>query len=341
MRANLFDYDLPRALIAQRPLPERAASRLLQVDRTTGERTHHVFRDLPNLLRADDLLVVNNSKVIPVLLQGRRATGGRVEVLLLGRRADGTWKAMLKSNGKVRHDDQIAVGPADGFFRVLPRRDDKIRYLRWTGDTEPDLDRWGTTPLPPYIKRSSEERAGRGADRRRYQTVFATQEGSVAAPTAGLHFTRQLLRELGLEVAQVTLHVGLGTFAPIECEQIEDHRMHTEQYLITPDDSGAITTAKRAGRRIVAVGTTSARVLETAWSKEALPPGSGETDIFIHPPYEFKVVDAMITNFHLPRTSLLVMIAAFAGRERVLEAYADAIAKCYRFFSFGDAMLIT
>jgi len=327
---NFLHFELPDHLIAQTGAEPRDASRLMVVPGGTHARPqHHVFRDLPTFLRPGDVLVFNESKVIPARLEARKPTGGRVEVLLLREEAPNTWSAMLKparrAGAELWFDDLRA--------EITGMHADGARLLRFDQDVKPHLDRLGRLPLPPYIH-------GDVGDR--YQTVYARTPGSVAAPTAGLHFTPELLARLddmGVERTSLTLHVGAGTFKPITGD-VTEHVMHAESFEISVDVAERITRAKREGRRVIAVGTTTVRALESAWQDGALRAGPGETRIFIRPPYAFRVPDALITNFHLPNSTLLLLVAAFAGGEAIREAYRVAVAEQYRFYSLGDAMLL-
>lgn len=331
MLTSDFDYHLPPERIAQEALP-RGESRLLALDRT-GPEQHARVRDLPRLLRPGDLLVLNDTRVIPARLYGRRPSGGRMEILLIERRGEREWDALAKPGRRAQPGTMIEFD-AGLAAEVVDKREDGRHLLRFSGPVEPHLDRLGHIPLPPYIHRPDAPE-----DRERYQTVYARHSGSVAAPTAGLHFTEELLREIaaaGVEIARVTLHVGIGTFKPVTAERIEEHRMESERYEI----SEATADALRQARRVVAVGTTVVRTLESAARDGEVRPGSGATDLFITPGYRFQVVDALLTNFHLPRSTLLMLVSAFAGRERVLAAYEEAIREGYRFYSYGDAMLV-
>lgn len=332
MDVEEFDYQLPEELIAQEPLPERDASRLLVLPRRSGPVRHARVRDLPDLLRAGDVLVVNDARVIPARLHGRKeGTGGKVELLLVEPLAGGDWLALGQASKPLREGARVEVlGSAIEIVQVreggelvvrLPVRGDAL----WSF-----LDRAGEVPLPPYIRHAPGE-----TDRERYQTVFARERGAVAAPTAGLHFTPALIEALGargIAVARITLHVGPGTFLPVRARRVEDHRMHRERYFVPAETAQALA---RAGR-VVAVGTTALRTLEASAGR----PGPGATDLFITPGYDFQVVDALFTNFHLPKSTLLMLVAAFAGLDRIRAAYREAIAERYRFFSYGDAMLI-
>ena len=338
-----FDYELPPELIAQEPLPERDASRLLVLDRRSGETWHRSFRDLPALLAPGDLLVVNRSRVIPARLLGRRARGGEAEILLLRDRGEGRWEAMvrpgrhLRPGQRVTIDEDLSVVVESEALGQDGRR--RVRLLSRRRDIDGAVERVGHTPLPPYIRR-----ADRPADRERYQTVYARESGSVAAPTAGLHFTVPLLARLaarGVERAEVVLHVGPGTFQPVKAARVEDHRVAPEPYAVPPETAAAMERARAGGGRIVAAGTTTVRTLESAARPDGrVTAGEGETGLVIVPGHRFRAVDALLTNFHLPRSSLLLLVAAFAGREAVLRAYAEAVRERYRFYSYGDAMLI-
>jgi S-adenosylmethionine:tRNA ribosyltransferase-isomerase len=348
MRASDFDYPLPPELIAQMPAPRRDQSRLLVLDRATGRIAHRRFFDLPKYFSPGDLLVLNDSRVIPARLRGRNSrTGGHFEVLLVEENAPNDWWAMMRPAKRAAAGAQIQILDKDGgtpAFQAVVRdiNAEGHRRVEFAGSKNilTELDGLGQTPLPPYIERSEEQ----PADRERYQTVYARAPGSVAAPTAGLHFTNELLdsiRAHGTRVCFVTLHVGLGTFAPVKVERLEDHLMHEERFEISAETAEAVREAKRLGHRVVAAGTTTLRVLESATQA-----GKGRTRLFIHPPRDFKTVDALVTNFHLPRSTLLMLAAAFAapgetrGRDMVLQAYAEAVARRYRFFSYGDAMLL-
>ncbi|MFM1768446.1 MAG: tRNA preQ1(34) S-adenosylmethionine ribosyltransferase-isomerase QueA [Verrucomicrobiota bacterium] len=359
MRAADFDYDLPPGSIAQTPPPERQQSRLLVLDRATGTWAHRQFPDLAALLRPGDVLVLNDSRVIPARLRALNpVTGGRFEILLLEETAPNDWWAMLRPGKRARVGTRLellAPGTAPGSptpsglqAMVCEVNAEGHRRLQFTGtdDVRAELDRLGEIPLPPYI-----DRAAGGLDRERYQTVFAREPGSVAAPTAGLHFTPGLLdtlRHAGVEVCTVTLHVGPGTFAPVKADDVSAHVMHEERYAVPAATADRLNAARREGRRIVAAGTTTLRVLETvaAAHQGGIVPGPGRTRLFIHPPHPFRAVDALLTNFHLPRSTLLMLVSAFAapgatrGREQVLAAYREAIRAGYRFFSYGDAMFL-
>ncbi len=335
-----YSYFLPEDLIAQHPAEQRDASRLLLLDGTSGAVRHETFSHLPELLSPDDCLVVNNSRVIPARLLGsRKDSGAAVEVLLLRRLAPDRWETIVRPGRKVRVGHELAFIPGrlEGRVDEVLENGNRIISFRFSGLWETVLDEAGQMPLPPYIHEQLD-------DPERYQTVYATRDGSAAAPTAGLHFTPELmdkLRQRGIRIAELTLHVGLGTFRPVQCDDIRDHRMH-EEYFELPDDAvRSIQAARQAGGRIVAVGTTSCRVLESVARSGPLVAGSGWTDIFIYPGFHFQVVDRLITNFHLPESTLIMLVSAFAGREHVLAAYEEAIRQRYRFFSFGDAMLVS
>ncbi len=345
MRLSDFDYHLPDELIAQEAAPKRDAARLLRLDRATGARSHHTFTDLPELLAPGDLLVVNDTRVVPARLLGRRhPSGGAVECLLLARLDGDRWDTLVHPGQKLRPGALVRF-EGDGHrleMEVLERRFHGRRTVRLTaatGTVDEAIDAIGHVPLPPYIKRPD-----RVADRERYQTVYAATRGSVAAPTAGLHFTPELLERLadrGVDCCSVTLHVGYGTFEPVRTEVVEEHRVAPERYNMPAATAEAIERARRDGRRVLAVGTTTTRTLETAARVDRpLHPGEGVTDLTIKGQFDFHVVDGLLTNFHLPRSSLLLLVAAFAGRERILDAYREAVERRYRFFSYGDAMLI-
>ena len=335
-----YSFELPRELIAQDPLEERASSRLLVLDKRTGAVSHHVFRDIGDFLRPGDCLVLNDTRVIPARLLGEReGTGAHVELLLLKRKSGDVWETLARPGKKCRPGTRLTFG--DGMLKaeILDTVEEGNRLVRfdYEGIFEEVLDRLGEMPLPPYITHKLQ-------DRNRYQTVYARHEGSAAAPTAGLHFTKELLDRLegkGIGIAYVTLHVGLGTFRPVKEENVLEHHMHTEHYEVSREAADTINRTKAQGGRIVCVGTTSCRTIESAADESGLvQPGSGDTDIFIYPGYRFRVLDALITNFHLPESTLIMLVSALAGREHVLAAYEEAVRERYRFFSFGDAMLI-
>lgn len=335
-----FYFDLPEELIAQDPLEDRSASRLLVLDKNTGEISHQVFRDVMQYLNPGDCLVLNNTKVIPARLLGvREGTGAHVEVLLLKRREKDIWETLVKPGKKCRPGSRLVFG--DGLLRaeVLETVDEGNRLIRfeYDGIFEEVLDQLGEMPLPPYITHKLK-------DKGRYQTVYAKYEGSAAAPTAGLHFTQELLTQIaekGVEIAYVTLHVGLGTFRPVKEDNVLNHHMHSEYYEVTEEAAELINRTKKKGGRIICVGTTSCRTIESAADeKGVVHAGCDNTEIFIYPGYRFKVLDELITNFHLPESTLVMLVSALAGREHVLAAYEEAIRERYRFFSFGDAMFI-
>ncbi|MDY7039683.1 MAG: tRNA preQ1(34) S-adenosylmethionine ribosyltransferase-isomerase QueA [Chloroflexota bacterium] len=339
MKTTDFDYELPPKLIAQTPIEPRDASRLLVVDRESGQLNHRIFRDIGEYLRPGDLLVANESRVIPARLHARKVpTGGKVELLLVAKRDECAWEALVKGR-KLLPGHKLAIGDGERQVvgQVLNITDAGGRLIAFEQPVEPLLDESGIVPLPPYIHTPL-------ADAERYQTVYARREGSVAAPTAGLHFTPGLMRSLrraGVGLAFVTLDIGLDTFRPVKEERIEDHAMHTERCELSPQVAQQINQARREERRVIAVGTTTVRVLEAAaLESQTVQPFSGPTDLFIYPGFQFRVVDALITNFHLPRSTLLMLVSAFAGRELIFKAYQAAIHERYRFYSFGDAMLI-
>ncbi len=341
MKVSDFDYELPEELIAQTPLDKRDESRLLVYHRNSKAVEHCIFRNIEDFLLPGDCLVVNDTKVIPARLLGyREDTGGRMEFVLLSRENDDTWRVLVKPGRRAKIGSRFLFG--DGLLKaeVLDKTEEGGRIVRFffDGVFEEVLDQAGIMPLPPYIHEELK-------DKNRYQTVYARHSGSAAAPTAGLHFTPELLKRLkekGVNFAKVTLHVGLGTFRPVKVENIQEHIMHKEKFEVSHEAAEVINKAKRSGKRIIAVGTTSLRTLESISDDNGMIyAGSGETGIFIYPGYRFKVVDALITNFHLPRSTLLMLVSAMTGREEILQMYQEAIARRYRFFSFGDAMFIT
>lgn len=340
MKTSDFYFELPQELIAQDPLEDRSASRLLALDRKSGHVKHGQFVDLKGYLRSGDCLVINDTKVIPARLYGKKTdTGASVELLLLKRREHDVWETLVKPGRKAKPGCRLSFG--DGLLtgEIVDVVEEGNRLIQFTyeGIFEEILDQLGEMPLPPYITHKLE-------DKNRYQTVYAKWEGSAAAPTAGLHFTRHMLEEIrlmGVEIAHVTLHVGLGTFRPVKVENVDEHHMHSEYYQIEEEQAQVINKTRKAGGRIIAVGTTSCRTLESAAdSQGVLRAGGGWTDIFIYPGYDFRMIDGLITNFHLPESTLLMLVSAFAGREHVLAAYEEAVQEQYRFFSFGDAMFI-
>ncbi|VBB06056.1 s-adenosylmethionine:trna ribosyltransferase-isomerase quea [Lucifera butyrica] len=338
MQLSDFDYFLPQDLIAQRPCEPRDHSRLLVLDRQTGRIEHKSFYNLKQYLLPGDTLVFNDTRVIPARLIGSRLdSGGKVEVFLLNRHSGNEWETLVKPGKKARPGTVVQFSE-ELSCEILAATDYGGRIVRFVfeGIFEEILDRLGETPLPPYIKEKL-------SDKERYQTVYARERGSAAAPTAGLHFTRELMQELatqGINLAFITLHVGLGTFRPVKVADIEQHVMHKEYYSVSAQTAALINETRQKGRKVIAVGTTAVRTLETAGSSGTLESKSGWTDIFIYPGYPFKIVDRMITNFHLPQSTLLMLVSAFAGRDAVLAAYEEAVRQKYRFFSFGDAMLI-
>ncbi len=336
-----FYFDLPEELIAQDPLPDRSSSRLLVLNKDTGETEHRVFKDIIDYLKPGDCLVINNTKVIPARLIGEKeGTGAKIEILLLKRQENDIWEALVKPGKKAKAGTKISFGNGLLTCEVIKIVDEGNRLVQfyYEGIFEEILDQLGQMPLPPYITHQLQ-------DKNRYQTVYAKYEGSAAAPTAGLHFTKELLKQIadrGIMIANVTLHVGLGTFRPVKEDNILDHHMHSEFYIIEPEEAEKINNAKKNGGRIICVGTTSCRTVESAADEQGfVKAGSGDTEIFIYPGYQFKVLNALITNFHLPESTLIMLVSALAGRENVLRAYELAVKERYRFFSFGDAMFIT
>lgn len=340
MKTADFYYDLPQELIAQDPLEDRASSRLMVLDKETGERTHTDFHHIVDYLRPGDCLVINDTKVIPARLIGQReGTGGKVEVLLLKRHEDNVWETLVKPGKKARPGMKIVFGDGLLTATVLEVIEDGNRLIRfeYEGIFEEILDRLGQMPLPPYITHQLK-------DKNRYQTVYAKYEGSAAAPTAGLHFTPELLQQIqdmGVSIARVTLHVGLGTFRPVKVEDVTRHVMHTEEIHVTEEAAERINATKAAGGRVICVGTTSCRTIESAADEHGIVHAmQGDTGIFIYPGYSFKVLDGLITNFHLPESTLLMLVSALAGKDHIMAAYEEAVREKYRFFSFGDAMFI-
>lgn len=340
MNLHEFDYYLPKELIAQDPLEDRSGSRLLVLDKETGATEHKIFKDIIDYLNPGDCLVINDTKVIPARLMGvREGTGATIEVLLLKRKENDIWECLVKPGKKARTGTVIVFG--DGLLKatVTDVIDDGNRLIQFSyeGIFEEILDKLGQMPLPPYITHKLK-------DKNRYQTVYAKHEGSAAAPTAGLHFTKELLQQIkdkGVEIASVTLHVGLGTFRPVKVENIQEHHMHSEYYCIEQAEADKINNARANGGRIISVGTTSCRTLESAADDNGfIPAKSGDTDIFIYPGYKFKAIDCLITNFHLPESTLVMLVSALAGKENIMNAYKEAVDMKYRFFSFGDAMFI-
>ncbi|MDD6618473.1 MAG: tRNA preQ1(34) S-adenosylmethionine ribosyltransferase-isomerase QueA [Clostridiales bacterium] len=340
MKTSDFYFDLPQELIAQDPLEDRSASRLLHLDKTTGDIEHTNFKHVLDFLKPGDCLVINDTKVIPARLYGHKVdTGAVIELLLLKRRENDVWETLVKPGKKARPGAVISFG--DGLLtgKILDIVEEGNRLIQFSyeGIFEEILDQLGEMPLPPYITHKLQ-------DKNRYQTVYAKHEGSAAAPTAGLHFTEELLqqvKEMGVNIAHVTLHVGLGTFRPVKVEDVTDHHMHSEFYVVEPDQAELINQTKKNGGRVIAVGTTSCRTLESATDENGiLQAKSGWTEIFIYPGYSFKMIDGLITNFHLPESTLLMLVSALAGKEQIMAAYEEAVKERYRFFSFGDAMII-
>ena len=347
LKTSDYIYDLPEELIAQDPLTDRSSSRLMVLGRREGSPRHHVFREVGEFLNPNDLLVINDTRVIPARLYGvKKDTGASVEVLLLKRLEEKLWECLVKPGKKLRTGAEVVFGeekegeyPLTGIITGITDEGNRIINFSYSGVWEEILDILGEMPLPPYITHKLPRE-----NRDRYQTVYAKYEGSAAAPTAGLHFTKELLDELsdkGIRTAAVTLHVGLGTFRPVKVDDVTKHHMHTEWYRVSEETAELVNRTKKEGGRVICVGTTSCRTLESAAvQKGEVRACEGETDIFIYPGYEFKIMDGLITNFHLPGSTLLMLVSAFAGRERILYAYEEAVRQRYRFFSFGDAMLI-
>ena len=340
MKVTDYYFDLPQEQIAQDPLEDRSSSRLLVLDKETGEYSHHVFREITEFLKPGDCLVLNNTKVIPARLFGEKeGTQAKIEILLLKRKENDVWETLVKPGKKAKVGTKIIFGGGLLVGEVIDIVEDGNRLIKFTyeGIFEEILDQLGQMPLPPYITHQLK-------DKNRYQTVYAKYDGSAAAPTAGLHFTPELLqqvKDMGVDIAEVTLHVGLGTFRPVKVDNILEHHMHSEFYMVTQEAADKINNAKKNGHRVICVGTTSCRTIESAADENGmLRESSGWTEIFIYPGYQFKVLDCLITNFHLPESTLLMLVSALAGREHVLAAYEEAVKEGYRFFSFGDAMFI-
>lgn len=340
LKKSDFYFDLPQELIAQDPLEDRSASRLLVLHKETGAVEHHTFKEITSYLRPGDCLVLNNTKVIPARLMGvKEETGAAIEVLLLKRRDNDVWETLVKPGKKARPGTKLVFG--DGLLRAevldVVEEGNRLIQFQYEGIFEEALDRLGEMPLPPYITHKLQ-------DKTRYQTVYAKYDGSAAAPTAGLHFTKELLsqiEEMGVKIAYVTLHVGLGTFRPVKADNILEHHMHSEHYQVTQETADIINRTKENGGRVICVGTTSCRTVESAADENGrVQAGCGDTEIFIYPGYRFKVLDCLITNFHLPESTLVMLVSALAGREHVLAAYREAVEEKYRFFSFGDAMFV-
>ena len=340
MKTSDFYYDLPKELIAQDPLEDRSASRLMHLNKETGEYEHGHFRDILKYLKPGDCLVINDTKVIPARLYGSKVgTDAAIEILLLKRRENDIWETLVKPGKKCKVGTVISFGDGILTGEVVDIVDEGNRLIQfhYDGIFEEILDQFGEMPLPPYITHKLQ-------DKNRYQTVYAKHEGSAAAPTAGLHFTKELLQQgqdAGVKIAHVTLHVGLGTFRPVKVEDVTQHHMHSEFYVVEEDQAKLINDTKAAGGRVIAVGTTSCRTLESATGEDGiLKAGSGWTEIFIYPGYRFKMIDGLITNFHLPESTLVMLVSALAGKEHIMAAYEEAVREKYRFFSFGDAMMI-
>ena len=341
MKTSDFYYDLPEELIAQDPLEDRSASRLMVLDKNTGKIQHHIFKEIVHYLNPGDCLVINDTKVIPARLYGAKVgTDAKIEVLLLKRKENNIWETLVKPGKKAKIGTRISFGDGLLMGEVVDIVEEGNRLIQFSYDGifEEILDKLGQMPLPPYITHQLK-------DKNRYQTVYAKHDGSAAAPTAGLHFTPELLEEIkakGVNIAHVTLHVGLGTFRPVKVEDVTQHHMHSEFYVVEEDQAALINETKKKGGKIISVGTTSLRTLESASSEDGiLKAGSGWTDIFIYPGYRFKIVDRLITNFHLPESTLIMLVSALAGKEHIMAAYEEAVKDKYRFFSFGDAMFIT
>ncbi|MFC1717456.1 tRNA preQ1(34) S-adenosylmethionine ribosyltransferase-isomerase QueA [Candidatus Poribacteria bacterium] len=342
MKVSLFDYHLPEELIAQYPLPERDESRLMVLNRDTKDIQHITFAQLPEFLSPGDLMVLNNTKVIPARLIGKKGkSGGKVEVLLLSPRGEGLWEALVKRSSRIASGTKVVFGDGRLVAKILGKTETQGRLVRFehNGDLSGLIEEFGRLPLPPYIKREVDD-----SDEERYQTIYAKKNGAVAAPTAGLHFTAALFARMearDIRRVELMLHVGLGTFQPVRVENIEEHDLHSEEFEVTPEVARQINETRDSGGKIVAVGTTSVRTLESSADASGhVLPGSGSTDIFIYPGHKFHAVDALVTNFHLPKSTLLMLVSAFAGRDFVMEAYREAVTKQYRFYSYGDAMLI-
>ena len=341
MKRQDFYYDLPEELIAQDPLEDRSSSRLLVLDKETGATSHHIFKEITGYLKEGDCLVINDTKVIPARLIGaKEGTGAKIEILLLKRKENNIWETLVKPGKKAKVGTRIVFGEGILVGEVVGIVEEGNRLVKfeYEGIFEEILDQLGQMPLPPYITHQLE-------DKNRYQTVYAKYEGSAAAPTAGLHFTTELLQQIeqmGVSIARVTLHVGLGTFRPVKVDDVEQHHMHTEFYRVTKEAADQINQTKQAGGRIICVGTTSCRTIESATDDNGvIHPGEGDTSIFIYPGYRFKMLDCLITNFHLPESTLLMLVSALAGKEHIMAAYEEAVKERYRFFSFGDAMFIS
>lgn len=340
MKTSDFNFDLPQELIAQDPLEDRSSSRLMVLNKESGEITHRIFHDITEYLHPGDCLVINDTKVIPARLIGTKEdTGAHIEILLLKRKENDIWETLVKPGKKCRPGARVVFGNGELKAEIVDVLEDgnRLVHFEYEGIFEEVLDRLGQMPLPPYITHKLQ-------DKNRYQTVYAKYEGSAAAPTAGLHFTKELLKQIedmGVNIARVTLHVGLGTFRPVKVENVLEHHMHSEYYNVTEDAAKMINDTKKNGGRIIAVGTTSTRTLESVADENGMiQPGCGNTEIFIYPGYKFKAIDCLITNFHLPESTLLMLVSALAGKDHIMAAYEEAVKERYRFFSFGDAMFI-
>ena len=340
MKTSDFNFDLPQELIAQDPLEDRSSSRLMVLNKESGEIAHRIFHDITEYLHPGDCLVINDTKVIPARLIGTKEdTGAHIEILLLKRKENDVWETLVKPGKKCRPGARVVFGNGELKAEIVDVLEDgnRLVHFEYEGIFEEVLDRLGQMPLPPYITHKLQ-------DKNRYQTVYAKYEGSAAAPTAGLHFTKELLKQIedmGVNIARVTLHVGLGTFRPVKVENVLEHHMHSEYYNVTETAAKMINDTKKNGGRIIAVGTTSTRTLESVANENGIiHPGCGNTEIFIYPGYKFKAIDCLITNFHLPESTLLMLVSALAGKEHIMAAYEEAVKERYRFFSFGDAMFI-
>ena len=340
MKTSDFNFDLPQELIAQDPLEDRSSSRLMVLNKESGEITHRIFHDITDYLRPGDCLVINDTKVIPARLIGTKEdTGAHIEILLLKRKENDIWETIVKPGKKCRPGARVVFGNGELKAEIVDVLEDgnRLVHFEYEGIFEEVLDRLGQMPLPPYITHKLQ-------DKNRYQTVYAKYQGSAAAPTAGLHFTNELLKQIedmGVNIARVTLHVGLGTFRPVKVENVLEHHMHSEYYNVTEAAAKLINDTKKNGGRIIAVGTTSTRTLESVADENGvIHPGCGNTEIFIYPGYKFKAIDCLITNFHLPESTLLMLVSALAGKDHIMAAYEEAVKERYRFFSFGDAMFI-
>ncbi len=339
-----FDYDLPKELVAQMPADKREDSRMMILDRQLQTIEHKHFYDIENFLDKNTLLVLNNTKVLPARLFGTKDTGAKIEIFLLKQVKNNQWKCLIKPSKRVKQNMIIFISN-ELSVKIIEKQDDEwLVELIYQGDLYDTLHKIGNIPLPPYIERKIQSDDIKKFDLERYQTVYAKDEGSVAAPTAGLHFTKEILENLkqkGVEIAYVTLNVGLGTFKPVKCENITEHKMHSEDFEISKETADAINNAKKSGKKIVAVGTTTVRTLETAFQKYGcIKACRDSSELFIYPPYEFKVIDSLLTNFHLPKSTLLMLVSAFAGKDFIFKAYKEAVENRYRFFSYGDCMFI-